>query len=81
MRAFRLLTNQLFDLTMMLMENVPSASTESASETKGPQAIEPWWKRISGTFASDPIYREAMDLERQYREGEAPQADEEESVS
>ena len=27
----------------------------------------PWWEKISGTFAHDPIYNEAMKLGRQYR--------------
>lgn len=27
----------------------------------------PWWEKISGTFAQDPVYNEAMKLGRQYR--------------
>jgi hypothetical protein len=27
----------------------------------------PWWEKISGTFAQDPVYNEAMKLDRQYR--------------
>jgi hypothetical protein len=27
----------------------------------------PWWEKISGTFAGDPIYKEAMKLGHQYR--------------
>lgn len=33
---------------------------------------EPWWKAISGTFANDPIYEEAMRLGRKYRESTRP---------
>lgn len=28
----------------------------------------PWWEKIVGTFAADPVYEEAMKLGRQYRE-------------
>jgi hypothetical protein len=30
----------------------------------------PWWERIFGTFADDPIYEEAMRLGREYRESQ-----------
>lgn len=29
---------------------------------------EPWWEEISGTFADDPTYDEAMRSGREYRE-------------
>lgn len=32
----------------------------------------PWWEKISGTFADDPIYDEAMQLGREYRESLRP---------
>ena len=28
----------------------------------------PWWKKRVGTFANEPMYDEAMELGRQYRE-------------
>lgn len=28
---------------------------------------KPWWERISGTFADNPAYDEAMQLARDYR--------------
>lgn len=28
---------------------------------------EPWWERIAGTFAQDPIYQEAMKLGQRQR--------------
>jgi hypothetical protein len=31
----------------------------------------PWWEKISGTFAHNPIYNEAMKLGRQYRRSRA----------
>jgi hypothetical protein len=39
-------------------------------ETKG--TSDPWWERIAGTFAHDPIYEEAMKLGRKYRESLRP---------
>jgi hypothetical protein len=33
---------------------------------------EPWWERIAGTFANDPIYEEAMRLGREWRESFRP---------
>jgi hypothetical protein len=35
-----------------------------------PSPTEPWWRKISGTFANDPAYEEAMRLGRQWRERE-----------
>lgn len=32
----------------------------------------PWWEKISGTFADDPIYDEAMRLGKKYRESLRP---------
>jgi len=33
---------------------------------------QPWWDRIAGTFAGDPMYLEAMRLGREYRESLRP---------
>ena len=35
-------------------------------------AAIPWWEKIAGTFAHDPIYEEAMKLGRKYRESLRP---------
>jgi hypothetical protein len=32
----------------------------------------PWWEKIAGTFANDPIYEEAMRLGREWRESFRP---------
>ncbi len=37
-----------------------------------PSAAKPWWERIAGTFADDPIYTEAMRLGREHRESLRP---------
>jgi hypothetical protein len=34
----------------------------------------PWWDKIAGTFANDPIYEEAMRLGREYREAQRPKS-------
>jgi hypothetical protein len=31
-------------------------------------AQSPWWEKILGTFADDPMYEEAMRLGREYRQ-------------
>ncbi len=31
---------------------------------------QPWYEKIAGTFADDPIYDEAMKLGREYRESQ-----------
>ena len=33
---------------------------------------KPWWEKIAGTFANDPLYDEAMRLGREYRESTRP---------
>lgn len=32
----------------------------------------PWWQEIYGTFAGDPLYEEAMQAGREYRESLRP---------
>lgn len=32
----------------------------------------PWWKRISGIYADDPAFEEAMRLGREWRESHRP---------
>jgi hypothetical protein len=58
------------------MELNPSSkpSGRSVPQAEAPRPLEPWWKRISGTFANDSLYREAMDLGKQYRETDRRQA-------
>ena len=34
----------------------------------------PWWEQIAGTFENDPIYEEAMQLGREYRQSLRPKA-------
>ena len=33
---------------------------------------QPWWKKIAGTFADDPMYAEAMRYGREWRESSRP---------
>jgi hypothetical protein len=34
----------------------------------------PWWEKIAGTFANDPIYEEAMRLGKEWRESFRPKS-------
>jgi hypothetical protein len=62
--------------TASLEDRVRSLELEVAQlkskveERSGPAA--PWWERIVGTFAGDPLYLEAMRLGREYRESLRP---------
>jgi hypothetical protein len=38
---------------------------------KGKGLATPWWERITGTFARDPVYKEAMQLGRRQRRSES----------
>jgi hypothetical protein len=44
-----------------LKQQLPDSSTQT-----------PWWEKILGTFADDPIYDEAMILGQQYRQSLRP---------
>jgi hypothetical protein len=48
------------------------------AQLKAQQQISPetpWWEDILGSFANDPVYDEAMQLGRQYRESLRPHTD------
>lgn len=36
------------------------------------KSSNPWWQEIYGTFADDPVYEEAMQAGREYRESLRP---------
>jgi hypothetical protein len=38
-----------------------------------PHHQTPWWEKILGTFADDPIYDEAMRLGQHYRQSHRPE--------
>lgn len=42
------------------------------------QPTLPWWEKIAGTFADDPMYDEAMRLGREYRDAQSLEDIEEE---
>jgi hypothetical protein len=46
------------------------AKLKSKVETATP--AQPWWERIVGTFARDPVYEKAMKLGREYRQSLEP---------
>ena len=49
---------------------------ESGSSTGQPTL--PWWEKVAGTFADDPMYDEAMRLGREYRDAQSLEDIEEE---
>jgi hypothetical protein len=51
------------------MARLKRALAEVREATAGP-----WWERIAGTFADDPIYAEAMRLGREHRESLRPKS-------
>lgn len=50
-----------------LKERLPPAAGPTGSSL-------PWWRRIAGRFANDPLYDEAMRLGREYRESLRPKS-------
>ena len=41
-------------------------------KVNGGKDDRPWWKQISGAFAGDPAFLEAMELGRKWRESTRP---------
>jgi hypothetical protein len=59
-----------------LAERVTALEAEVARlkakvEGTGGKAV-PWWEKIAGAFANDPMFEEAMRLGREYRESLRP---------
>lgn len=58
--------------THSLKDRVASLEDEVArlkAKIEATESIQqPWWEKIAGTFADDPIYAEAMRLGRAWRE-------------
>jgi hypothetical protein len=59
-----------------LKQRVEALEAEVAclkAKVEGPACdARPWWDKIAGTFANDPIYEEAMRLGREWRESFRP---------
>jgi hypothetical protein len=64
-RASRMTIAQLERRVHVLEELVARLKAE-LEEIRGPQV--PWWQKISGSFANDPAFDEAMRLGREWRE-------------
>jgi hypothetical protein len=60
---------QLERRVYVLEEQVARLKAE-LEEVRGPQV--PWWEKISGSFADDPDFKEAMRLGREWRESFRP---------
>jgi hypothetical protein len=58
-------------LTSQLAQRVApleADGTKLKSQIEATQTTQPWWEQIAGTFQHDPMYEEAMQLGRQYRQ-------------
>jgi hypothetical protein len=64
-------TAQLAKRLVSLEAEVARLKGQMAAQTADPR---PWWERISGRFAGDPIYDQAMRLGRKYRESLRPKS-------
>lgn len=63
-------TGSLEDRVAMLETELARLKVKIEKSTNS----QPWWEKIAGTFAKDPIYREAMRLGRKYRESLRPKS-------
>ena len=63
-------TTTLEERVAALEVEVAQLRSNSATAPEKPQP--PWWEKIFGAFANDPVYDEAMRLGRAYRESLRP---------
>jgi hypothetical protein len=50
------------------------AKLKVAINTSAKVNDRPWWERIAGSFAEDPMFEEAMRLGREWRESFRPKS-------
>ena len=63
------MTNNEIEKRIAVLET-EVASLKNKVEKKDDKNQIPWYEKIAGTFADDPIYDEAMRLGREYRESQ-----------
>ena len=51
-----------------LEKEVATLRTRVAELSEAP----PWWERIAGTFHNDPVFQQAMELGRKFRQAKRP---------
>ncbi len=66
------MSNQLEERVALLEAEVARLKNKVESDSSS----KPWWERITGTFADNPAYNEAMKLGREYRESLQPVSNE-----
>jgi hypothetical protein len=60
---------------LSLKERVSALEAEVArlkARLAAKETAQPWWQKITGVFANDPAFDEAMRLGREYRESLRP---------
>jgi hypothetical protein len=63
-------TKAQLESRIAVLEKDVARLTAELEEVRGPQ--QPWWQKISGSFADDPAFEEAMRLGREWRESFRP---------
>ena len=59
---------------------IPAIVTEKiefTAELANQDALPPWWEQISGVFQNEPLFDEAMQLGREWRQSEREVYDDE----
>lgn len=69
------MTNTELEKRIEILEAEVATLKGRFEEKNGKREI-PWYEKIAGTFADDPIYDEAMRLGREYRESQRENYDE-----
>jgi hypothetical protein len=58
-----------------LEERVAHLEAEVArlkNKVENDSSFSPWWEKVAGTFSDNPVYDEAMQLGREYRNSLRP---------
>jgi hypothetical protein len=68
-------TEQCMASSSQLEQRVADLEAEVATLKRKLEKLDrttPWWEQIAGTFENDPIYDQAMQLGRKYRQSLRP---------
>lgn len=72
--------SEQLEARVALLEEEVARLKSSLEDSSSPSVdSQPWWEKIAGTFADDPMYDEAMQLGKKYRESLRSEDDEPEN--